>query len=808
MQAFIIRLAIIIATVLLSSCGGSGTCSSCSTQTVYLDPNGGGISDGQVNVSTSPIIKLKFTTTMDPTTINQTSILLSTVALNDSPAKTPTADGTDGLIAITSPTTSDNQTFSFSPLSVLSDNSKYYITVTDGAKTMAGVAVSGNFSFTTGDNTSPTVSLETPVNGSGGVSLSPSIVLLFSESVNGVSTTNVSLHASSSSGGVVNIASITASSGNQYVLNLAESLVSNTTYYLVLESGISDTANPVNYLQSTIFNFTTGDYIKPQVTLLNPLNNATGVAIASMINLQFSESVQNVTTSSLNLHSGSPSGPIIPTTLITNANLQNYSLQPLSNLDYLTTYYVTADDTIHDLSGNLLDNTVFNFTTEVLALGNLALVSTTNSVQLGGQITARVELQNSSGIYTSLPITITHNNSNIGITIPSGCNLTTVNNSCQILLSGEYLGNSVLSASTTTSGYSPVSDLYNVSGFGNGSYFDYALMNISYPNIIVNRCLVESNGVVSQTCLDYTLAGSGGGGYSYSMAIFNPLPESDAYIYLPSRLPNFSNIIQKCALDNNGQVIPASCSNAFPSGVNFSGNSMVGGFVSQIINGQSYLYFYTDANGLVGRCEMTESGNLVNCLNSINLALPSGLNVATQVTMWNVESDKLYLYLASVYDNASITRCEISTSTGLGGACSTVLNNLVVVPDSMAFMTINNQLYLYFSSFDNINGEGIIKVCPVNTDGSLAACSNTNVVKPKTSQDGDRTEIFSLTPVVQGKSLYMYATYFEQNGYGMPTTNAQLMSCLINSPTNLSCNDQHTYSGGGQPLGIYSFSFY
>lgn len=103
--------------------------------------------------------------------------------------------------------------------------------------------------------TTPTVAMVYPANHATNVSKTSPIKISFSESVNNVSLSNVSLHIDSPTGSTVTITSIAPESNNSYTLKPSSSLNGNSRYYVVIGSGITDLTG--NAVVPTRFSFTT-----------------------------------------------------------------------------------------------------------------------------------------------------------------------------------------------------------------------------------------------------------------------------------------------------------------------------------------------------------------------------------------------------------------------------------------------------------------------------------------------------------------------------------------------------------------------
>ena len=642
MKTLLIRIMILTAAIMLAACSGGGNCFTQDiSQTVYLDPNGGGISNGQVNVSVSPVIKLKFTTVMNPVTVNTTTILLSTRPLSNGLTKNQSGGE---LIAITSPTTSDNQTFSFSPIERLSENKQYYITVQD-TKTMANITVNGQFDFTTGDDVAPSVSLQTPTNGSSGVSLTPVISLLFSESVTGVNPQNVSLHANSINGNSVTISGITAGAGNNlYTLNLAESLASSTTYYLVVESAISDTANPPNRLATTVFNFTAGDFIAPQVTLLTPQNNSTGVSLTPAISMLFSESVAGVNPQNVSLHAGSSNGNPVIISGVTSGAGNLYTLNLAESLASSTTYYLVVESAISDAANppNRLATTVFNFTTGDFIAPQAVMINPQNN-STGVAVATVIHLQFSESVQNVSTSSLTlHAESTGGLIVIADITNPSGNQRDYYLTPRTNLINRTDyyvvadNAITELSGNALVNSVFNFT-----TAWQYAYITNNESNNYT-QCAVTRDGIIeSASCINITPSGAGQ---------LN-IPSGIAFVGTYAYINNIgSNCYTPCNVGARG-IESATCNTITPTGsgalnapggITFYGNY---GYIANV-NGNSYTQCAVDSSGML---------QIANC----NTVTPSGggaLNMPRSIGFSGT-----YAYIVNGGDD-SYTQCNVAIS--------------------------------------------------------------------------------------------------------------------------------------------------
>lgn len=369
--------------LMLSGCGGGGGVSSGGSNSggsssnaagigaVTLDSENGGVANHATGVPLTPMVVLKFSTAVNPATVNSKTVFISTISDTQQRIE-------EKSVAISNMTSNnDNTRFYFSPIAQMSVGTKYYILV-DGVKTTdGGSIVSAIFSFTTGDSAIPVVSLISPGNNAISVSTSSSIQLQFSKAVNNVNITNVTLREGSATGAAIGISEIIAGPNNTYVFSPIQPLNQHTTYYVVLGTRITDMAS--NFLAATGFSFTTGDYTAPTVNIISPGNNATGVSTIPSIQLQFSKEVINVNETNVTLHEGGVTGAVIPIGRITAGSNNIFTFSPSAALNQQATYYIVLGAGITDLAGNQIVAVNFSFTTGDFKVPTVSLISPGNN---------------------------------------------------------------------------------------------------------------------------------------------------------------------------------------------------------------------------------------------------------------------------------------------------------------------------------------------------------------------------------------------------------------------------------------------
>lgn len=306
-------------------------------------------SNNATNVSTNPSIQLLFSEAVQ--NVDANTIVLRTGAMN-------------GPVVTLGPITAGaSNTYTFSPATNLQQQTVYYLQLGSAITDTSGNALApASFSFTTGDFTAPTVNLVTPSNNATGVSTSPSIQLQFSEAVLNVSGSTIALREGNpTTGTAVALSPITSGTNNTYTFSPTGTLNQNTLYYVVLNTAITDTSG--NALAQTNFSFTTGTVAAPTVNLINPANNDTNVSALPTLKVQFSEPVQNVSSATVSLHEGTPTGTAVAISPITAEAGNQYTFRPSTALKSQTPYFIVLSNGIKNLAGNALSATQFTFTT-------------------------------------------------------------------------------------------------------------------------------------------------------------------------------------------------------------------------------------------------------------------------------------------------------------------------------------------------------------------------------------------------------------------------------------------------------------
>lgn len=311
-----------------------------------------------VGVSRAGTSLVTFSEPMDPATINTTNYNLRTTS-------------TGALIPGTIVYNAAARTAEFKPSAPLPDAANVTVTVTTGAKDLAGNGLAAQFTsnFTTRDETAPTIIATSPVDGATGVSVNAPITVTFSEALDPASVTNTSL--------AVRVTSTSAA--------VAGTISYNTTNHSVTFTPNTPLAAPVNYTVTVSpllkdpagnafgltfeFSFSTGDATPPTVVSTVPVNLATGVATNSVISATFSEPMNpaTISTATFTLKVTATSAAVTGTVAY-NAATNTATFTPTAPLASSTTYTATISTGAKDVANNAL---VSNFTWTFITADNI-----------------------------------------------------------------------------------------------------------------------------------------------------------------------------------------------------------------------------------------------------------------------------------------------------------------------------------------------------------------------------------------------------------------------------------------------------
>ncbi len=203
--------------------------------------------NGTVNVALNKIITATFSTTMNPATINATTVIIK-----------------QGSNTVAGVVTYSGMTGTFTPAAPLAANTVYSGTISTGAKDANGNALAGNYTWSFATGTIPTIISTDPANTGTGVALNKKITATFSEVMDPLtinSTTFLLNQGATMISGTVTYAGTTAT------FSPSANLLPNTVYSATVTSGAKNTAG--NALASNYgWSFTTTGTLTPPPSIL------------------------------------------------------------------------------------------------------------------------------------------------------------------------------------------------------------------------------------------------------------------------------------------------------------------------------------------------------------------------------------------------------------------------------------------------------------------------------------------------------------------------------------------------------------
>ncbi|MFM6212022.1 Ig-like domain-containing protein, partial [Planktothrix sp.] len=321
--------------------------------------------------------------------------------------------------------TNSNVTVSGSQLTInptndLAQGTDYYVEIANGAikdiagNNYAGITGNSTWNFQTvapTDTTPPTANSFTPADNATGVAVAANLVVNFSEAIQKGSGNIVIKKVSDNS--VVETIAVTNSnvtvSGSQLTINPTNDLAQGTDYYVEIANGaIKDIAgnNYAGITGNSTWNFKTvapTDTTPPTANSFTPADNATGVAVAANLVVNFREAIQkgsgNIVIKKVSDNS------VVETIAVTNSNVtvsgSQLTINPTNDLAQGTDYYVEiANAAIKDIAGNnyagITGNSTWNFKT---ANGLFqAITPDFDSATAGNQTTKAFRPNNSVGV--------------------------------------------------------------------------------------------------------------------------------------------------------------------------------------------------------------------------------------------------------------------------------------------------------------------------------------------------------------------------------------------------------------------------
>ena len=245
-------------------------------------------------------------------------------------------------------------------------NTEYYVLIDATAfddtsgNSYEGISSTTALTFTVANDT-PILSTSVPANNATSVALDANIVLNFSENVTAQSGNIIIKKADNTIFETISVADTTKVTGtgtNQITINPSSDFVLNTDYYVLIDGTAFDDSSGGSYAgigSTTALTFTSFANVLPTLSSSTPADDAPNVARDANIVLNFSE---NVTVQTGNITIKKTTDNTIFETIdvaggqVTGTGTSQITINPSSNFEAETEYYVLIDGTAFDDTGS------------------------------------------------------------------------------------------------------------------------------------------------------------------------------------------------------------------------------------------------------------------------------------------------------------------------------------------------------------------------------------------------------------------------------------------------------------------------
>lgn len=244
------------------------------------------------------------------------------------------------------------------------------------------------------DTTGPVLRIISPYDGANGVAVGIDIVASFSERISVPAVDETTFVVLDERSQPIPGAVTVAGNGRSAIFDPDIDLAHDTAYTITLTSGITDQAGNRMVSYSSIFTTEETDTTSPSVLGISPLENATGVATDTVIDVFFSEAVDGATVDFAGFNLLDSASNVIAGTISLGPHYgvanRRLIFHPTGDLANDTTYAVTLTGGISDPALNSLEPFASTFTTE--AAPNRAPQVTVTGDITGGAFAATPDL--------------------------------------------------------------------------------------------------------------------------------------------------------------------------------------------------------------------------------------------------------------------------------------------------------------------------------------------------------------------------------------------------------------------------------
>lgn len=337
-----------------------------------------------LKVPVNKIITATFSLPMDPLSINT-----STVTIKNGTTLVP------GVVTYT------GTTVTFTPTTNLLPGTVYTGTITTGALNSDGTPLQGNYvwTFTTG-TIAPTVISTDPTNNATGVLLNKVVRANFSVAMDPLTITTSTFTLKQ---GTTAIAGTVTYSGTRASFTPTSALELNKVYTATITNGAANVSG-MPMTNNYVWSFTTTAVSLPAVTLVDPLNNATNVALNKKVTATFNMPMDplTITASTFTLKIGAT---IVPGVVTYSGSTATFT--PNADLLAATTYTATITTGAKNPAAvAIISNYVWNFSTGATVIEPPVGINLGSAANYG--ILAGVGVSNNAGLSQII-------NQNVGI---------------------------------------------------------------------------------------------------------------------------------------------------------------------------------------------------------------------------------------------------------------------------------------------------------------------------------------------------------------------------------------------------------
>jgi len=291
-----------------------------------------------VSIARNTLVTASFSTAMTPTTITASTFTLM-----------------KGTTAVPGTVSYTGTTATFTPTSLLDASTVYTATITSGAKSSSGTALTADkvWSFTTVGL--PAAGATDPLDQAIGVAQNKIVALTFSVAMDPSTITSSTFMLKQ---GTTSVAGAVTYSGTTASFTPTSPLAANTVYTATVTTGAKDMAGDA-IAANKVWSFTT--VVLPGVLSTDPLDNAVGVASNKVVAITFSKAMDplTITSSTFTVNQGATS---VAGAVAYSGTTATFT--PTANFAASTTYTATVTTGAKDATGNALAaNKVWSFTT-------------------------------------------------------------------------------------------------------------------------------------------------------------------------------------------------------------------------------------------------------------------------------------------------------------------------------------------------------------------------------------------------------------------------------------------------------------